>query len=139
MATKKTETKKATVPKTGETVKSKKEEVLQDKNEAPKVRFNTLMIQEQGAKYKTLFTEKYKNRSKWEKPDMREIYSVIPGTVIKIYVEEGQKVKEGEVMMILEAMKMKNKITFPMDGVVKKINVKEAQKIPKGYLMIELK
>lgn len=138
MATKKTETKKATAPKTKEPVKPKKEQVLQEKPEAPKVRYHTLMLQEQGAKYKTLFTEKYKNRTKWEKPDLRQIYSVIPGTVIKVYVKEGQKVKEGEVMMILEAMKMKNKITFPMDGVVKKINVKEDQKIPKGYLMIEM-
>ena len=42
-------------------------------------------------------------------------------------------------MMILEAMKMKNKIEFPEDGVVKKIYVKENQQIPKGYLMVEMK
>jgi len=139
MATKKTETKKATAPKTKESVKSKKEETPLEKDDSPKVRYSSLVLQEQGAKYKTLLTEKYKNRTKWEKPDMREIYSVIPGTVIKLYVEEGQKVKEGEVMMILEAMKMKNKITFPMDGVVKKIHVKEDQRVPKGFLMVELK
>ena len=139
MATKKTETKKAAAPKKKETVKSDKVETVENKKETPKVRYSSLVIQEQGAKYKTLLTEKYKNRTKWEKPDERKIYSVIPGTVIKLYVSEGQKVKEGEVMMILEAMKMKNKITFPMDGVVKKINVKEDQKIPKGHLMIELK
>ncbi len=42
-------------------------------------------------------------------------------------------------MMVLEAMKMKNKIYFSMDGVVKKIHIEENQKIPKGHLMIELK
>ena len=124
MATKpKTETKKATAPNMNK--------------EAPKARYNTLVID--GEKYKTLLTEKYKNRQKWEKPNIKEVYSQIPGTVLKIYVEEGQKVKEGDLMMTLEAMKMKNKIEFPIDGVVKKVYVKEDQKIPKGHLMIELK
>lgn len=139
MAKKKTETKKAAAPKKKEAVKSDKVETVENKKESPKVRYSSIVLQEQGAKYKTLLTEKYKNRTKWEKPDKRKIFSVIPGTVIKLYVKEGQKVKEGQVMMILEAMKMKNKITFPMDGVVKKINVKEDQRIPKGHLMIELK
>ncbi len=139
MAKKKTETEKATAPKSKEPVKKIEEVAPVEETDTPKQRYNTLVIQEMGAKYKTLFTEKYKNRTKWQKPDLREIYSVIPGTVIKIFVEEGQKVKEGEVMMILEAMKMKNKIIFPIDGVVKKIHVKEDQRIPKGHLMIELK
>ena len=108
-------------------------------DEAPKVRFSSLIIQDQGAKYKTLLTEKYKNRRKWEKPDQKKICSDIPGTIIKIYVEEGQKVKAGEVMVVLEAMKMKNKIEFPIDGIVKKVYVKEDQRIPKGFVMIELK
>ena len=107
------------------------------KEEAPKVRFNTFVVD--GDKYKTLLTEKYKNRTKWEEPDLRKILSKISGTVIKVYVEEGQKVKEGDLMMILEAMKMKNKIYFPIDGTVKKIYVIENEKIPRGHLMIELK
>jgi len=126
MATKKTDTKKAEVH-TGE------------KDKTPKVRYNTLVLQEQGAKYKTLFTEKYKNRKKWEAPDYKKIVSDIPGTVIKVYVEEGQKVKEGDLIMVLEAMKMKNKIYFSNDGIVKKVYVKEDEKIPKNHLMIELK
>ena len=121
----------ATKPKTSTKASAPKEE------EAPKVRFNTLVVND--VKYKTLLTEKFKNREKWEEPDLRKISSVIPGTVIKIYVEEGQKVKEGDLMMVLEAMKMKNKIYFPIDGTVKKIHVSENEKIPKRYLMIELK
>ena len=104
---------------------------------ASKPRYNTLCID--GVKYKTLLTEKYKNRKKWEEPDPKKIYSEIPGTVIDIYVKEGQKAKEGDLMLILEAMKMKNKLKFPEDGVVKKIYVKENQQIPKGYLMVEMK
>jgi|SRR6056297_2092696 len=106
-------------------------------SEGSKVRFNTFVVD--GDKYRTQLTEKFKNRKKWENPDERKIFSDIPGTVIKIYVEEGKKVKEGDLMMVLEAMKMKNKILFTSDGVVKKIYVKESEKIPKGKLMMELK
>lgn len=116
---------------------AKKDTASIKETDAPKARYSTLNID--GVKYKTLLTEKFKNRKKWEEPDSREIYSEIPGTVINIYVKEGQKVKEGDLMMILEAMKMKNKVKFLADGVVKKINVKENQQIPKGYLMIEMK
>ncbi len=116
----------------------KANDLLEDKD-VSKIRYSSLMLQVQGAKYKTLLTEKYKNRKKWEKPDVNQMFSDIPGTVVKIYVEEGQKVKEGELMMVLEAMKMKNKIYFPVDGTVKKIYVKEEERVPKGFLMIELK
>ena len=118
--------------------KTEKKTSVQEEENTTKLRYNTLVIQEQGAKYKTLFTEKYKNRTKWERPDLRKVVSDIPGTVISINVKEGQEVKEGDLMMVLEAMKMKNKIYFHMDGVVKKIYITEEEKIPKNHLMIEL-
>ncbi len=93
----------------------------------------------EGAKYKTLFTKKFENRAVWEAPNTNHIYSFIPGTIIDIYVKTGQKVKEGEVILILEAMKMHNNVTMPFDGVIKKINIKRDQIIPKKTLMIEIK
>jgi len=108
------------------------------KDDKAKPRLSTISTVH-GENYKTLLTEKYKNRKKWEEPNPKKIYSEIPGTVIKVYVEEGQKVKEGELMMVLEAMKMKNKIYFLEDGTVKKIYVNEDEKIPKGHLMVEMK
>ncbi len=117
--------------------KHKNETAPKEQDEAQKVRFNTFVVD--GDKYRTLLTEKFKNRKPWEKPDERKIFSEIPGTVIKIHVEEGQKVKEGDLMMVLEAMKMKNKILFTSNGVVKKIYIKESEKIPKRKLMIEMK
>ena len=80
----------ATKQKTSTKASAPKEE------EAPKVRFNTLVVNDD--KYRTLLTEKYKNRKKWEEPDFKKILSEIPGTVIKVYVEEGQKVKEGDFL-----------------------------------------
>ena len=38
-------------------------------------------------KYKTLLTEKYKNRKMWHKPFVGDVISTLPGTVVKIYVE----------------------------------------------------
>ncbi|MCG8412284.1 MAG: biotin/lipoyl-binding protein [Bacteroidales bacterium] len=105
----------------------------EEKKETPKTCLNI-----DGEKYKTLLTSKYTDRKKWEEPNPKQFYSQIPGTVLKIYVKEGQKVKEGELMMVLEAMKMKNKIRFSADGVVKKVHVDEGQKIPKDFLMIEM-
>lgn len=111
---------------------------MAENKKEPAKRFSTISTVH-GDKYKTYLTEKYKNRKKWEEPNPKKFFSEIPGTIIKVYVEEGQKVKEGDLMMILEAMKMKNKIYFPEDGTVKKIYVEEEQRIPKDFLMMEMK
>lgn len=106
-------------------------------NQEKKPRFNTFIID--GVKYRTQLTEKFKKRKKYEIPDDKKVFSDIPGTILKICAKEGDKVKEGDQILILEAMKMKNKILFSRDGVVKKIYVEENQKVPKGKLMVELK
>lgn len=89
-------------------------------------------------KYKTLLTKKYKERKIWETPNIYEIHSIIPGTVLEIFVKEGQVVKQGEPVMILEAMKMQNRIEMPFTARIKKIDVETGTKIPKKTLMIEL-
>ena len=112
-------------------------EPVVNEEDLSKERFRTVCVD--GDKYRTLYTEKYKNRVNWEKPNPKKIYSEIPGTIIKIHVTEGQKVQEGDLMLVLEAMKIKNKLIFPISGTVKKIYVTENEKIPKQTLMIELK
>jgi acetyl/propionyl-CoA carboxylase alpha subunit len=56
--------------------------------------------------------------------DGAEIVSPMPGKVIKINVKEGNEVKKGDVLMVVEAMKMENNITAPRAGKVDKIQVK---------------
>ncbi len=90
------------------------------------------------AVYKTEYTKKYENRVKWEKPDENKVYSFIPGTIIEILAHEGQELKEGETILILEAMKMHNKVQMPFDGKLVKIHVVAGNKIPKSHLMVEL-
>jgi methylmalonyl-CoA carboxyltransferase small subunit len=64
-----------------------------------------------------------------------QIKAMLPGVVAKIIVKEGEKVKEGDVVMILEAMKMENEIKSPKDGVVKQIIVKEGDRVEVGDVL----
>ena len=100
-----------------------------------KIRFKTLIIH--GEKYRTLYTGKFKNRKKWEKPDDRNVKSVLPGIVVKVFAREGHFVTEGETMLILEAMKMQNTYYYPHSGKIRKVNVKAGDKISKGFVMVE--
>lgn len=51
----------------------------------------------------------------------QQIKSPLPGTVLAVKVQPGQDVKEGDVLMVVEAMKMENSIAAPSDGKVKQI------------------
>ena len=89
-------------------------------------------------KYKTLLTKKYQNRKVWVNPSAFEIQSIIPGTILEVFVKEGEVVKEGAPLLILEAMKMQNRIQMPFTARIKSINVEVGLRIPKDSLMIEL-
>lgn len=91
-----------------------------------------------GVEYKTQLTQKWINRKKWEEPNPFLLYSHIPGTVLRLDVKEGQEVQEGDVLLVLQAMKMNNKLTAPFPGKIKKISVTAGDRIPKGTLMIEM-
>jgi biotin carboxyl carrier protein len=99
--------------------------------------FKNLVVQ--GAVYKTTYTWKFENRVKWETPNPNHIYSFIPGTIIDIFVKPKEKVKEGETLLLLEAMKMQNQVRMPFDGEIVKIHVKKDEVIPKKFLMLEIK
>ncbi len=89
-------------------------------------------------KYKTLLTNKYIHRSVWKKHEQGEVISNLPGTVLEIPVEIGQRVKEGELIMILEAMKMQNRVIAPVSGIIKDIYINKGDKIGKNHLMIKI-
>lgn len=93
----------------------------------------------QGVVYKTTYTRKFEQRVNWEAPNENLLYSFIPGTIIDILVKPKQKVKEGETILLLEAMKMQNQIRMPFDGEIVKIHVKKDEVIPNRYLMLEIK
>jgi len=68
-----------------------------------------------------------------------EIYSPMPGKVIKLLVNAGEKVSKGDVLLIIEAMKMENSIISPADGIVERINVVLNDRIDPGKALILLK
>ena len=108
------------------------------KSETPEqVKFETLQVYE-GAKFKTLYTRKHQERKAWVPDNPALATSFIPGTIRKIFVKEGDLVKKGEKLVILEAMKMLNEIVAEAPGVVKSIPVKIGQIVTKNSVLVEL-
>jgi biotin carboxyl carrier protein len=89
-------------------------------------------------KYKTRLTKKFINRKKYEDPNPKHIFSYIPGTILEVFVTEGEEVAMGAPLLVFEAMKMVNHVSMPFDGKIAKINVKVGDRIPKNELMIEI-
>lgn len=100
------------------------------------VRYKTLTID--NVKYKTQYTKKFGHRNLYESKDPGKLTAFIPGTIIEVFVKEGKKVKQGEKLLILDAMKMMNDVISPFDGQVKAIHVKPGDKVSKNHVMIEL-
>ena len=64
--------------------------------------------------------------------------SPMPGMVVRCEVQEGTKVKPGDGLLILEAMKMENEIRANTGGVIKRMLVKERQVVEKGELLLTI-
>ncbi|HZX46742.1 MAG TPA: biotin/lipoyl-containing protein, partial [Clostridia bacterium] len=67
------------------------------------------------------------------------ITAPMPGTVLDVKVKEGQSVKQGDVLVILEAMKMENEIFAPADGTVASVNVSAGASVNAGDVLVSLK
>jgi len=65
-----------------------------------------------------------------------DIKAPMPGLVLKVLVSEGNEVKKGDNLFVLEAMKMENIIKAPADATIKSIKIKPADKVEKGQLLI---
>jgi len=63
----------------------------------------------------------------------------MPGKIIKVVAAAGQAVKKGDVLMILEAMKMQNDIVSPVDGVVKSLNAVADQGVKTNEILAVIK
>lgn len=88
--------------------------------------------------FKTRISKKFLNRKPYQPPDPKTILSYIPGTVLDILIKAGQEVKIGDDLIIVDAMKMQNKIKCSMNGKVKSIAIKKGDKVSKGSLLIEM-
>lgn len=68
----------------------------------------------------------------------KNINSELPGTVTKIVAANGQHVKKGDVLLVIEAMKMANDIVSDVEGTVQRIAVTEGQSVNQGDLLVEM-
>jgi pyruvate carboxylase len=98
-------------------------------------KLNTIVIDD--SVYETGLTNKYINRKTYKPVDQRRVVAFIPGLIQKVFVKVGDKVKRGDKLLILEAMKMQNIVNAPTNGVVRLIP-KEGILVKKNELLIDI-
>jgi len=89
-------------------------------------------------KYKTLLTDKFKNRVAYKPSNPNLVYSVLPGTILDIMIKEGDHIAKGDALLSYEAMKMHNIMLSPVNGKIKNIHVKIGEKVAKKVLLLEI-
>ena len=67
-----------------------------------------------------------------------KVTAPMPGTILNVKVSAGQQVKKGDVICVLEAMKMENDIPAPQDGVVASINIQKGASVNAGDVLASL-
>ena len=99
---------------------------------------NLTQLQLEDGHYQTRLTRTFLKRKPYEKQDPRLIKAVIPGVIESIAKPVGAKVQQGETLMILEAMKMRNRVKAHQGGCIKAIHVAAGEKVTKGQVLIEI-
>ena len=67
-----------------------------------------------------------------------KVTAPMPGTILQVKVSQGQSVKKGDVICVLEAMKMENDIPAPCDGVIASINVQKGASVGAGDILASI-
>jgi len=88
--------------------------------------------------YETYYTKKYLSRKPINIGNPNIINAVIPGVIKDIMVKKGDRVTKNQPLLILEAMKMKNRIFSPRNGIVEEIFVNIDDKVAKDQPLIKI-
>jgi len=88
--------------------------------------------------YTTRLSRRYAGRKAYTPPHPGRICSFIPGTVIEVLVRPGDQVTKGDDIVILDAMKMKNRLKSHVSGKVATVNVKPGDRVTKGMVLAEI-
>lgn len=71
--------------------------------------------------------------------DAKDVLSPIQGNVIHVLVKEGQKVKKGDVLLLIEAMKLENEVNAPNDCEIVEVLVNKGQTVITNQVLIKIK
>ena len=70
--------------------------------------------------------------------DEGSLKAPMPGTVLQVMAKVGQRVREGQHLMTLEAMKMEHKVVAPKAGEITKVNYSEGERVDMGSALVEI-
>jgi biotin carboxyl carrier protein len=68
----------------------------------------------------------------------RTVVAPMPGTVIRVLVEQGDRIEARQPLVVVEAMKMETPLTSPFDATVKQVHVAEGDRVTAGMVLVEL-
>lgn len=83
--------------------------------------------------------EKKEVKSETSSGEGIEVLAPIQGTVLDVKVKIGDKVKKGDVLLLIEAMKLENEVNANVDGIVSEIAVKKGQAVTSKQLLLKIK
>lgn len=102
----------------------------------------SFVIRVNGNKYTVQIKDKYDELLKELGIDtssakkVKEMKAPMPGLVVDVRVKEGEEVKKGDALVVLQAMKMENILKSPADAIIKKIHIKKDGTVEKNQLLI---
>ena len=94
------------------------------------------VIKLESGEYQTQLNDKYRKRKPYSKPEPI-VKAAIPGTIMEVLVKEGQSVKRGDSLCVLDSMKMNNTIYASDSGTVKKVFITPGQSVGKNAPLVE--
>lgn len=111
-------------------MRGKKDEVMEEQKEGRLIIDHT--------SYSTRISRRFAERKPYTPSEPGKIVSFIPGTVVEVLVAEGDEVKAGDEVVILDAMKMKNRLISHISGRVTSVNVQPGDRVAKGSVLVEI-
>lgn len=127
------------------TVNGKTYDVSVEEVKQEKVRVSAPVVQAQTQAPKPSPVEQAKPAVQADSPSAAidenavSVKATMPGTIVSFSVAVGDKVTEGQVVAILEAMKMENELTAPASGEVKSIHVEKGSSVVEGQVILQIK
>lgn len=95
-------------------------------------------VEASGMSVKAVASKKAPPKKKKGAAGANSVLAMMPGAILKVLVAEGDEVQEGDVVIVLEAMKMENEIHAHKSGVVKKVHVEPGENVENDQPLVEI-